>query len=85
MCAGTTYWANIGRVIFAASGEQLMDVTGPKNATNFTPSGNCFEVLRGSQKDIEVLGPLPGWDRKVMVDSDWFWSTTKARTEASRL
>lgn len=85
MCAGTTYWANIGRVIFAASGEQLMDVTGPKNATNFTPSGNCFEVLRGSQKDIEVLGPLPGWDTKVMVDSDWFWSTTKARTEASRL
>lgn len=73
MCAGTTYWANIGRVIFAASVAQLMELTGPNNETNFTPNDDSYAILQGSQKKIEVMGPVEGWDRRVMDDADWFW------------
>lgn len=77
MCVGMIYWVNIGRVIFVVSGEQFMEVIGFNNVINFIFGGNCFEVFQGSQKDIEVLGFLLGWDKKVMEDLDWFWSIIK--------
>lgn len=84
MCAGTTYWANIGRVIFAASAQQLMTLTGPSNATNFTSADTCVHILQGSQKHIETIGPLDNWSKRVMDDSDWFWSRTDARIEIAK-
>lgn len=84
MCAGTIYWANIGRVIFAASAQQLLELTGPNNATNFTSADTCVHILQGSQKYIETMGPLDGWSKRVVDDSDWFWSKTEARIEAAK-
>ncbi|KAL1872665.1 hypothetical protein Daus18300_004211 [Diaporthe australafricana] len=84
MCAGTIYWANIGRVIYAADVQQLMELTGPNNATNFTSADNCVQILQGGQKDIEAVGPLDGWSKRIMDDADWFWSKTEARLEAAK-
>lgn len=79
MCAGTIYWANIGRVIFAGSAQQLLKLTGPNNPTNFTSADTCVHILQGSQKHIETMGPLDGWSTRVIDDADLFWSKTEAR------
>ena len=74
MCTSTLYWANIGRLVYAASEEQLGELTGKGNEENFTMSWPCREVLKGSQKDVEVWGPLEGLDRVVVEESGVYWS-----------
>ncbi len=57
MCAGTQYWANIGRVVYGMSERQLLDLTGnsSENPTLDVPSRYVFS--RG-QKGIKVWGPI---------------------------
>ncbi|KAK0345464.1 hypothetical protein LTR94_010693 [Friedmanniomyces endolithicus] len=74
MCTATMYWANIGRVIYAASEDQLAELTGQGNEKNMTMAMPCRKVLEGSQKDIEIIGPLAGMDRKVIEESDEYWA-----------
>ncbi|KAK1062432.1 hypothetical protein LTR74_010271 [Friedmanniomyces endolithicus] len=74
MCTATMYWANIGRVIYAASEDQLAQLTGQGNEKNMTMAMPCRKVLEGSQKDIEIIGPLAGMDRKVIEESDEYWA-----------
>ena len=58
MCAGTQYWANIGRLVYGLSERQLLDITGnhPENPTLDLP---CADVFARGQKPIEVIGPVP--------------------------
>ncbi|POS72300.1 hypothetical protein DHEL01_v209310 [Diaporthe helianthi] len=84
MCAGTVYWANIGRVVFAASWKQLLELTGPNNPMNFTSADSCVPILQGGQKFIEIGGPLDDWSERVVDDADWFWSKTETRVEAAK-
>lgn len=57
MCAGTQYWANIGRLVFGMSERQLLDLTGnhAENPTMDIPSRYIFD---NSQKNIYVVGPV---------------------------
>ncbi len=57
MCAGGTYWAGIGRVVYALSETTLLRLTGnhPENPTLSLP---CREVFARGQRPVEVLGPL---------------------------
>lgn len=73
----TIYWAHIGRIIYAASNEQLAALTGPGNKENFTMKWHCRDVLEGSQKDIDVIGPVEVMDQIVVKESDLYWSTTR--------
>ncbi len=77
MCTGTIYWANIGRIVYAAGEDKLKDVTGPGNDENMTMSLPCRDVLTRGQKDVEVIGPLGGdygdWEGKVMEESRKWW------------
>jgi tRNA(Arg) A34 adenosine deaminase TadA len=57
MCAGAIYWANIGRVVYALSESNLLEITGA-NPENPTLSLPCREVFARGQRRIEVLGPL---------------------------
>ncbi|KAH8586694.1 cytidine deaminase-like protein [Bisporella sp. PMI_857] len=77
MCSSTIYWAHIGRVIYAASNEQLAQLTGPGNKENFTMKWHTRDILEGQQKDIEIIGPVEGMDQVVMRESDVYWSTTR--------
>lgn len=74
MCAATIYWANIGRVVFGASNKALLKCTGEKNRENFGMRWECGEVIAGGQKDIEVVGPLEGWEERVVEDAEIYWS-----------
>ncbi|EPE27587.1 Cytidine deaminase-like protein [Glarea lozoyensis ATCC 20868] len=77
MCSATVYWAHIGRVIYAASNEQLATLTGPGNKDNFTMNWHTRDVLLGQQKDVEIIGPVEGMDKVVMEESDVYWKTTR--------
>lgn len=58
MCIGTLHWANIGRVVYGASEEALLALTGD-HPENPTLSLLCREVLACGQKCIEVIGRVP--------------------------
>ena len=57
MCAGTQYWANIGRTVFGIAERALLAETGnhPENPTLDLP---CRQVFARGQKDIRVIGPV---------------------------
>lgn len=73
MCTGTLYWSNIGRLIYAASEEKLNDLTGGNNDENMTMSLPCRDVLRAGQKAVEVIGPVGGWEEKIIEASGKWW------------
>ncbi|MCJ1337978.1 hypothetical protein MMC09_003262 [Bachmanniomyces sp. S44760] len=78
MCSSTVYWANIGRIVYAATNDQLGTLTGEGNDENFTMRWHCRDILCDSQKDIQIIGPLSGLDKVVMEESDIYWSKTRA-------
>jgi tRNA(Arg) A34 adenosine deaminase TadA len=57
MCAGTQYWANIGRTVFGIEEKALLEMTGnhPENPTLDLP---CRHVFARGQKGIRVIGPV---------------------------
>ena len=57
MCAGTSYWAHIGRVIYGAGEEALLSLTG-NHAENPTLALPCREVFARGQKPVRVFGPV---------------------------
>jgi hypothetical protein len=73
MCSGTIYWAGIGRVVYAASESKLKDLTGADNDENLTMSLPCRTVLTAGQREIEVIGPVPEWETKVVADAAIWW------------
>lgn len=74
MCAGTIYWAHIGRVIFGASEEALLALTGshPDNPTLSLP---CREVFARGQKQLTVIGPVAEVQGELLQTHQGFWST----------
>ncbi|PSR92285.1 cmp/dcmp deaminase, zinc-binding protein [Coniella lustricola] len=81
MCAATCYWANIGRIVFGASNEALMALTGKENRENFTMKWECADIVAGGQKDVDVVGPLveQGWADKVVKDADLYWAQVRGQ------
>jgi tRNA(Arg) A34 adenosine deaminase TadA len=73
MCAGTQYWANIGRLVYGISEKQLLSYTGShdENPTMDIPSRYIFEH---SQKTIEVTGPVEAVSRDIIALHADFWS-----------
>jgi tRNA(Arg) A34 adenosine deaminase TadA len=57
MCAGTAYWANIGRVVYGASEEALLGLTGAHDE-NPTLALPCRELFARGQKPVRVFGPF---------------------------
>lgn len=72
MCAGTSYWANIGRVVYGAEEAALLALTGdhPENPTLSLP---CREVFARGQKAIEVIGPVPDVVDEMIATHRGFW------------
>jgi tRNA(Arg) A34 adenosine deaminase TadA len=78
MCSGTLYWANIGRLVYAASEEELRKLTGEGNDENMTMALPCRKVLESGQKKIEVTGPVKEWEEKVIEESGKWWEGQRA-------
>ena len=72
MCAGTIYWAGIGRVLYGAEETALLALTGnhPENPTLSLP---CREVLARGQRTVEVVGPVPELVGEMLALHQGFW------------
>jgi tRNA(Arg) A34 adenosine deaminase TadA len=76
MCAATAYWANIGRIVYGASEEKLLELTGshPENPTLSLP---CRMVFASGQKAVEVIGPVPELKAELLAPHASFWTASK--------
>ena len=72
MCAGTQYWANIGRVVYAMSEHRLLQIT-RDHADNPTLNLPCREVFGRGQKAIEIIGPVADIEHEVAALHQRFW------------
>ena len=74
MCAGTIYWASIGRVVYGASEADLLSLTGdhPENPTLDLP---CREVFSCGQRAVQVLGPFAALREELLAPHQGFWAT----------
>jgi tRNA(Arg) A34 adenosine deaminase TadA len=72
MCAGTQYWAHVGRVVYGMSEHRLREFTGahPENATLDLP---CRRVFETGRKAIEVIGPVPEVEDEIAALHRDFW------------
>ena len=70
MCAGAIYWANIRRVVFATSQEQIHAVSAG-NPENMQLELSSREVFASGDHPVEVSGPhLP---RESLAVHEGFW------------
>lgn len=70
MCAGATYWAGVGRVVYGLSEAGLREITGnhPENPTLDLP---CRIVFAAGQRPTEVIGPLLVEESAALHDGVW--------------
>lgn len=75
MCAGTIYWAHIGRLVYLASEKTLQKLTGTGNVDNLTMDLPCRDVFGAGQMQVEIIGPLTeeGWEARVVEESKRYW------------
>ena|SRR5665213_388095 len=72
MCAGTMYWANIGRLVYGVEETALLALAGD-HAENPTMSLPSRTVLGSGQKKIEVFGPFPEVTDEMIAPHCDFW------------
>jgi tRNA(Arg) A34 adenosine deaminase TadA len=72
MCAGTQYWAHIGRLIYGLSERELLALTG-NHAENPTLDLPCRQVFERGQKDMIVIGPVAEMAEPVAALHRRFW------------
>ena len=72
MCAGTQYWAHIGRLVYGMSERRLLEMTG-NHAENPTLDLPCREVFARGQKAIAVTGPVAEVEEEIAALHREFW------------
>ncbi|KAI8065665.1 zinc-binding CMP/dCMP deaminase [Gongronella butleri] len=72
MCAGSCYWANIGRVVYGMSEKRLLELTGDSDQ-NPTMSLPCRDVFAAGQRAVKVEGPFPELEDEIIKDHVDFW------------
>src|SRR3954469_8689552 len=73
MCAGTQYWANIGRLVYGMSERRLLALTGSHSA-NPTLDLPCRDVFNKGQKPVTVIGPVAELEAQIAALHEKFWS-----------
>ena len=73
MCAGTQYWAHIGRVVYGMSERRLLEMTG-NHAENPTLDLPCREVFARGQKPLQVHGPFAEVGEEIADLHRRFWT-----------
>ena len=76
MCAGTQYWAHIGRVVYGMTERRLLELTG-NHGENPTMDLPCREVFAHGQKPIEVIGPVPEVEAGIAAVHRAFWAARR--------
>ena len=70
MCAGSAYWAGIGRVVYGLSERDLGAIIGP-HPENLTMDLPCRVVLGAGQRVVEVEGPLLEDESRAVHEGFW--------------
>jgi tRNA(Arg) A34 adenosine deaminase TadA len=70
MCAGSAYWAGVGRVVYGLSERDLGILIGP-HPENLTMNLPCRVVLSSGQRSIEVVGPLLEDESRAVHEGFW--------------
>lgn len=70
MCAGSVYWAGVGRVVFGLSERELKDMIGP-NPENLTMDLPCRTIFAAGQRPVEVIGPVLAEECRAVHDGFW--------------
>ncbi|KKW67082.1 CMP deaminase [Lampropedia cohaerens] len=73
MCAGTVYWANIGRVVFGMTEHALLACTGA-HGENPTMSVASRYVFDHGQKPVELIGPVAALQDEIQAQHQAFWA-----------
>lgn len=76
MCAGTQYWAHIGRLVYGMTEHRLLQLTG-NHDENPTMNLPCRQVFSAGQKAIEVIGPVPEVEAEIAALHQNFWRHTE--------
>jgi tRNA(Arg) A34 adenosine deaminase TadA len=74
MCAGTQYWAHIGRLVYGMSERRLLELTG-NHAENPTLDLPCREVFARGQKALQVHGPFAEVEDEIAALHRDFWQS----------
>lgn len=72
MCAGTQYWAHIGRLVFGMTEKRLLELTG-NHHENPTMDLPCRTVFASGQKAVEVIGPVAEVEDEIAALHRDFW------------
>ena len=72
MCAGATYWAGIGTLVFGMTEKRLAQLTGT-NEENLTMDLPCRTVFEAGQRKTEVRGPFPELEQEIAKSHEGFW------------
>ena len=72
MCAGTQYWANIGRLVYGIEEKTLLAITG-NHAENPTLDLPCRHVFARGQKPVTVIGPVPAMQEEIAALHRRYW------------
>jgi len=74
MCAGTQYWAHIGRLVYGMSESRLLQLTG-RHEENPTLDLPCREVFARGQKAVQVTGPVAEVEDEIAAVHRAFWAS----------
>ena len=70
MCAGSVYWAGVGRVVHGLSERDLKEMIGP-HPENLTLDLPCRTIFEAGQRPVEVIGPLLSEESAVVHKGFW--------------
>lgn len=72
MCTGGIYWANVGRIVYAMTEKELLNLTG-NDEQNPTFDNDCRSILSHGQKEIIVVGPFPELVKEAAAAHEGYW------------
>ncbi|MES2714854.1 MAG: nucleoside deaminase [Pseudomonadota bacterium] len=79
MCAGTQYWAHIGRVVYGMAESRLLAITG-NHSENPTLDLPCRDLFARGQKAIAVIGPVAEVEAEIAALHLDFWRRAGSTT-----
>ena len=74
MCAGTTYWAEIGAVVFGMTERRLGEMTGD-DPENPTQDLECRVIFASGRRPVDVRGPFEELEDRIVAQHLAYWRT----------
>lgn len=72
MCAGATYWAGIGTLVYGMTEKRLAELTGD-NPENLTLDLSCHQVFAAGRRKVRVRGPFAELEAEIVKGHEGFW------------